>query len=47
MIDNILLFPYYLTLKIRHFLYDRGIRKSTGADVPSVCIGNITVGGTG
>ena len=47
MIDNVLLFPYYLTLKIRHFLYDRGIRKSTGADVPAVCIGNITVGGTG
>ena len=47
MIDKILLFPYYLTLKTRHFLYDHGIRKVHGSDVPSIGIGNITVGGTG
>ena len=47
MIDNILLAPYYLILKLRHFMYDHGIRKSVKADVPTVCIGNITVGGTG
>lgn len=47
MIDSILLFPYWLTLKIRHFLFNKGIRKSYTPDVPTICIGNITVGGTG
>ena len=47
MIDRILLFPYYLTLKTRHFLYDHGIRKVHGSGMPSIGIGNITVGGTG
>ena len=47
MIDKILLFPYWLTLKIRHFMFDSGIRKSSRTDVPSICVGNITVGGTG
>lgn len=47
MIDKILLFPYWLTLKTRHFLYNTGIRKSVSAEVPTICIGNVTVGGTG
>lgn len=47
MIDKILLFPYYAVLKIRNSLFDRGIRKSRAAEVPTICIGNITVGGTG
>ena len=47
MIDKILLFPYWLSLKLRHFLYDSGLRKVSSADVPTICIGNITVGGTG
>lgn len=47
MIDNILLFPYWLSLKVRHFLYDKGVKKVRQADVPTVCIGNVTVGGTG
>lgn len=47
MIDRILLLPYYLTLKIRHFLYDKGYFKSYRFDTPIISIGNITVGGTG
>ena len=47
MIDNILLFPYWLALKCRHFMFDHNIRKSNPTEVPSICIGNITVGGTG
>lgn len=47
MIDKILLFPYWLSLKIRHFLYDSGLKKVSSADVPTICIGNVTVGGTG
>ena len=47
MIDKILLFPYWLTLKVRHFMYDHGLKKAHTADVPTICVGNITVGGTG
>lgn len=47
MIDKILLFPYWLALKTRHLLFNTGIRKSVSAEVPTVCVGNITVGGTG
>ena len=47
MIDKILLFPYWLTLKIRHLLYNNGLKKVYSPSVPSICIGNITVGGTG
>lgn len=47
MISKVLLFPYYLTLKVRHRLYDKGRKETFSFDVPVICIGNVTVGGTG
>lgn len=38
---------YALVVAIRHRLYDWGVFKSFSFDIPIVCIGNITVGGTG
>ncbi len=46
-IDKVLLAPYYLSLKFRHFLYDKNIKKSYNPTIPTICVGNITVGGTG
>ncbi len=42
-----ILFPYWLVLTIRNYLYDRKVFKSEKFDVPVVSVGNITVGGTG
>lgn len=47
MIDKYLLFPYYAALKLRNLLYDKGIRKFQQAEVPTIGVGNIAVGGTG
>lgn len=38
---------YRLILKLRHRAYDSGRRPVAEADVPTVCVGNVTVGGTG
>ena len=45
--DKILLFPYWLALKTRHLMFDCGMRKVSKPQVPSICVGNIAVGGTG
>ena len=45
---QLILFPYYLALKIRHAMYDHNfLVKSRAAEIPTICIGNVTVGGTG
>lgn len=47
MLERILLAPYYLTLKIRHALYDTGVFKVHKCSIPTICVGNIAAGGTG
>lgn len=38
---------YGLVISVRNRLYDSGVKKSIGYDIPVLCVGNITVGGTG
>lgn len=38
---------YRIVLALKHFFYDKGWKKSVKADVPTLCVGNLTIGGTG
>ena len=48
---RIILFPvvpiYYLVTWIRNWLYDRGMISSKSYEVPVICVGNLSTGGTG
>lgn len=47
LIRTIISWIYTLVVTIRHRLYDWGVFKSFSFDIPIICVGNITVGGTG
>lgn len=38
---------YAIIVKFRNWLYDEGILKSWEVDVPTICVGNLAVGGSG
>ncbi len=38
---------YWIPVKIRNFLFDINLLKGYSPDIPTICVGNITVGGTG
>lgn len=48
---RLLLFPlsivYDIITRIRNFLYDKGLMRSTSFDVPVIGVGNLNVGGSG
>lgn len=46
-LKSILALIYGAVIALRHCLYDWGVIKSVSFNIPVVCIGNITVGGTG
>ncbi len=39
--------PYAGVMRLRNLAYDRGWKKSQRAEVPVICVGNLSVGGTG
>lgn len=48
---RILLFPlvpiYFLVTRIRNILFDKGLLKSKAYNIPVICVGNLSTGGTG
>ena len=48
---RIILFPivpiYYLMTWLRNYLYDLGLKPSISFNIPTICVGNLSTGGTG
>ncbi|MDL2320679.1 tetraacyldisaccharide 4'-kinase [Alistipes sp. OttesenSCG-928-B03] len=42
-----LAFLYNIGISVRHKMFDWGLKRSRAFDIPIVCVGNLTVGGTG
>ena len=38
---------YTLGVAIRHLLYDQHVLPSFSVEIPTICVGNLAVGGTG
>lgn len=51
MLKNLVYIPlswlYALGVAIRHLLYDQHVLPSFAVDIPTICVGNLAVGGTG
>jgi len=39
--------PYFYAVNLRNWLYDRGLLKTCSFSVPILCVGNLSVGGSG
>lgn len=44
---KLLSYPYRMAITLRHWMFNCGLLKSENFPIPIICVGNITVGGTG